>query len=233
MKTSKIKLISYLGMIALIASMVVGLLGFSGRSKDIDDIIDQLLKRNAENNINLTMRYITNTYGTLTQGYETLLDSNGESIEGKVDVVDSIKEDLGDEATIFVKVDDNFKRISTSILNDKNERLVGSFLGRNHNAYKSVMNGEEYVGEANIFEDKYYTAYKPIKDENRNVIGLLFVGVPTKRLDNIIDVYNEETDKTNILIIVLRAISLGSLIALVSASVIGNKVNSPNSEIKE
>nr|WP_300001936.1 Cache 3/Cache 2 fusion domain-containing protein [Tissierella sp.] len=233
MKTNRTKLIAYLGMAALLASMIVGLLGYSNRANDIEDIKNQLLRRHVENNINLTMRYINNSYGTLTQGDETLLDSEGESIEGRFGVVDAVLEDLGDKSTIFVKVNDRFKRISTNIMSDKNERAMGTFLGSGHNAYQSAINGKLYIGEAEILDENYYTAYQPIKDKNKNVIGLLFVGMPTKMLDNITKVHDEENNRTNILIIVLRAVSLGSLIALVSASMIGNKAETSVSDEKK
>jgi methyl-accepting chemotaxis protein len=219
MKINKTKLIAYCGMIALLASLIVGLLGFSYSTKEMDNIKNQLLKKNVENNINLTMKYINNSYGTLTQGDGTLLDSNGNSIEGRFGVVDTVLEDLGDKSSIFVKVNDDFKRISTNIMSEENERAIGTFLGTDHNAYQTVMNGELYIGEAEILGESYYTAYQPIKDKNNNIIGLLFVGTPTRILDNIIKVHDATMSKINILIIVLRAISLGSLIALASASV--------------
>ena len=223
MKVNKIKLISYAGMIALLASMIVGLLGFSNNTKEIDNIKNQLLRKHVENNINLTMKYINHSYGTLTQGNGTLLDSDGNSIEGRFGVVDSVLEDLGDKSTIFVKVKDDFKRISTNIMSDENERAMGTFLGTDHNAYATAINGDLYIGEAQILGEGYYTAYQPIKDKNENVIGLLFVGMPTKELDDIVEVHDENMNKINIIIIVLRAISLGSLIALASVSVRGKE----------
>ena len=225
MKINKTKLIAYSGMIALLASMIVGLLGFSNSTKNINDIKNQLLKKNVEKNINLTMKYINNSYGTLTQGDGTLLDSDGKSVEGRFGVVDTILEDLGEKSTIFVKVNDDFKRISTNIMSDENERAVGTFLGADHKAYKTVMDGRLYIGEAKILGESYYTAYDPIKDKNNNVIGLLFVGTPTKVLDDIIKVHDEKMSKIDMLIIVLRTISLGSLIALVSESVVDKKPN--------
>lgn len=225
MKTKRIKIIAYFGMISLLGSLVVGLLGFSNYEKDINDIKNQLLNKHVYNNINLTMKYIENSYGTLSQGDGTLLDKDGNSIEGRYGVVDTISEDLGDKSTIFVKVGDDFKRISTNIMSDKNERAVGTFLGTDHSAYERVMRGELYVGVEEIIGETYHTAYKPLKDKNNNVIGLLFVGVPTKELDNIIEFHDAKMNNINILIIVLRTISLGSLIVLASVSA-DNKKNS-------
>ena len=112
MKKNKAKIVAYFGMIALLASLILGLLGFSNNTNEINNVKNQLLRRHVENNINLTMKYITNYYGVLSQGDKTLLDSNGKSIEGRHEAVDAISMDLGDKSTIFVRINDDFKRIS-------------------------------------------------------------------------------------------------------------------------
>ena len=73
------------------------------------------------------------------------------------------------------------------------------------------MKGELYIGEADILGDNYYTAYQPLKDDNDNIIGVLFIGIPTETLDNIIEKHDKRMDKINISIVLLRTISLGVL----------------------
>lgn len=231
MKSSNIKFIAYLGMFALLANLVLGLLGYSNSTNEINNVKDRLLTKHVENNINLTMKYIGNHYGSLSQGEGTLLDSQGNSIEGSFGVVDAVLEDLGDSSTIFVRVNDDFKRISTNIMDDDNERAIGTYLGADHNAYEKVINGELFIGEAELFSENYYTAYRPIKDNNNNVIGLLFVGTPTKVLDNLVNTHDTQMSKLNVLIIVSRAISLGSLIVLASISIMAREQNRGKSRI--
>lgn len=218
MENIKIKVIAYIGMISMLLSLVVGLLGYSNYTEEINNVKNQILMQNAKYDINLSMKYIKNSYGELTQGYGTLLDKNGNSIAGDYAVVDSIFYDLGDKSTIFVKENNNFKRISTNVMTEDNKRAIDTYLGTDHKAYETVMNGEMYIGEAVILGENYYTAYDAIKDKNNNVIGLLFIGTPTKTFDDIIDVHGEEMSRINMLIVSLRAVSLASLIALVSAS---------------
>lgn len=220
MKNTRTKLIAYLGMLSLLASLILGLLGFTNTDKDINEVKNRLLRSHLENNINLSMKYVKNSYGTLTQGDETLLDRDGESIECRFGVVDTVLEDLGNRSSIFVKIEDDFKRISTNIRSNENERATGTFLGKDHNAYDKVIEGKIYIGEAEILENNYYTAYQPIKDDNKNVIGLLFVGIPTEELDNLINLHDSKMSKINILIIILRTISLASLILLAGRSAI-------------
>lgn len=223
MKITKTKLIAYCGMIALLSSLIVGLLGFTSSTNDINEVKNRLLERSVETNINLTMKYIHNSYGVLSQGDETLLDSHGNSIEGRFGVVDSVLEDLGDQSTIFVKVNDDFRRLTTNVMSDENERAIGTYLGKEHKAYDTVMRGNLYIGEADILDESYYTAYRPIKDNNNNVIGLLFVGTPTKVLDGLIEGHDAKMSNINMFIIALRAISLGSLVALVGISAANKK----------
>lgn len=224
MKLSRTKIVAYLGMIALLASMIMGLLGYSNSNKHIVEIKNKLLYRQIENNINLTIKYLINSYGNLTQGDGTLLDSEGQSIEGRYGMVDSILEDLGDESTIFVKENNDFRRISTNIRSNNNERVIGTYLGKDHAAYNTVMQGEVYIGEAEILGEGYYTAYQPIKDKNNNVIGLLFVGTPTEELDNLIEVQDDRMNAIDTAIIIFRGISLGSLIILVGSSASENRL---------
>lgn len=222
MKPRHTRMIAYLGMISLLASLIVGLLGFSTSTREVDTIKEALLRRHVINNIHLTMRYIINSYGTLTAGDGTLLDQNGNSIEGAHGVVDAVLEDLGDRATIFVKENNDFKRISTNVISE-HERAVDTWLGKDHNAYETVMNGSIYVGEADILGENYYTAYDPIKDQNNNVIGLLFVGMPTWQLDRLVETHDETMDRIDITIIILRTISLGALIILVTGSLLDQR----------
>ncbi len=228
MKVNRIKLLGYSGMIALLASMIVALLGYSNTTKYMNDIKDELLKEQVEESINLKMRYIDNSYGRLTQGNGTLLDRDGKSIENRFVVVDRILKELGDKATIFVKVGDDFKRISTNIMSDKNERALDTYLGKDHIAYDTVINGDLYIGEADILGESYYAAYEPVKDRNENVIGLLFVGTPTKKLDDIIKKNDKNITRMDISIVILRTISLGSLISLVTISVVDKNTRRAN-----
>lgn len=219
MNTRYARLIAYLGMVALLASLIVGIMGYSSTVSQIEIMRDTLLKRHVTTNIHMAMRYLQMTYGKLIQGEGTLLDKDQNTIEGSVRVVDSILEDLGDHATIFVRIGDNFQRLSTTIAND-DERIVGTWLGKEHNAYEYAITGRTYIGEAEIMGVNYYTAYSPITDQNYNVIGLLFVGTPMAALDEMMEVHNQTRSRIDISIIVMRAIALGALIFLISYSLI-------------
>ena len=76
-----------------------------------------------------------------------------------------------------MKSGDDFFRISTSLTDDKNQRAVGTILKRDNPAYGALQRGETYVGPVTLFGKNYMSAYEPILDDNKQIIGALFVGI--------------------------------------------------------
>ncbi len=79
-------------------------------------------------------------------------------------------------ATIFQRVGDDFLRVSTSLEKEDGSRAIGTFLGKGHPGYRKLINGESYVGPAQLFGRYYMTEYQPFKDDSGKVIGILFIG---------------------------------------------------------
>ncbi|MFZ6709765.1 methyl-accepting chemotaxis protein [Undibacterium sp. TC9W] len=82
----------------------------------------------------------------------------------------------GGVATIFVRQKDDFVRISTSLKKENGERAIGTSLDKNGAAYKNVIEGKSYVGNAVLFGRQFVTQYDPVKSSDGKVIGILFVG---------------------------------------------------------
>lgn len=103
-----------------------------------------------------------------------------------VPVVDEVKDLVGTTSTIFQKMnaEGDMLRVATNVLNTDGERAIGTFIpsknpdGSDNPVVKAVMKGETFVGRAYVVNAWYITAYKPIFDADRQVIGMLFVGVP-------------------------------------------------------
>ncbi len=94
-------------------------------------------------------------------------------------VVDKVKNITGSLATVFIKDEDEFIRLSTNIVTANGERAVGTKLARGA-VYDSILNKKLYLGEADILGQSYYTAYDPIIDSKNNVVGIYFVGLLKK-----------------------------------------------------
>jgi methyl-accepting chemotaxis protein-2 (aspartate sensor receptor) len=102
---------------------------------------------------------------------------NGHTVNLDYSGVDRFSEVTGGVATLFARKGDDFIRVSTSVRNDKGQRMVGTMLTPASPAYPFVMRGETYLGKANLFGRDYITQYRPIKDEAGKVIGISFVGL--------------------------------------------------------
>ena len=90
--------------------------------------------------------------------------------------IDKLSKLIDSTATIFVKKDDSFIRVSTSIKKENGSRAVGTLLNINSKAYKKLISGKKYIGIANIFGINYMTIYEPIFSSSREIIGALYIG---------------------------------------------------------
>ncbi|WP_028110895.1 methyl-accepting chemotaxis protein [Ferrimonas futtsuensis] len=90
--------------------------------------------------------------------------------------VDRFANMTGGTATVFVKDGDDFTRISSSLRKKNGDRATGTQLGQSHPAYAILQAGQTYEGYANLFGKRYITSYRPIKDKQNRVIGILYIG---------------------------------------------------------
>ena len=101
----------------------------------------------------------------------------GKPVNMDFGLVDQFTEATGAVATVFANSGEDFVRVTTSLKNDKGERVVGTQLDRAHPGYKAVREGNSFTGLAALFGRQYMTHYEPIKDGTGKVVGLAFVGL--------------------------------------------------------
>jgi methyl-accepting chemotaxis protein-2 (aspartate sensor receptor) len=87
----------------------------------------------------------------------------------------------GATATIFVKSDQDFVRIATSVKKADGERAIGTSLSHAHPGYAQLQAGRPYVGYATLFGTQYLTQYDPMTDASGRIIGALYVGIDVSR----------------------------------------------------
>ncbi len=100
----------------------------------------------------------------------------GNAFNMNFDEVDSFSRLTGGAATVFVRMGDDFLRVTTSLKKEDGSRALGTMLGKSHAGYETVMAGNVYLGRANLFGRDYMTKYSPVKDDGGKVVGILFVG---------------------------------------------------------
>lgn len=216
MLSIKKKLVSSFLALILIMIITVFVLSFS-QAKNLSNGMDSIVISTLSSQINAINTYSDKYYGTLALNNKNeLVGSKGVKIGSNHDMVDKVLKDLNLVSTIFVKQGDDFIRKTTSIKNADGTRAVGTKLDRKGIAYKKMLEGEVYLGKADILNIPYATIYKPIKDKNSKVIGILFAGLTINDLNKMKKESLNSSIKTSIFSLIIAFIIVISIATFVS-----------------
>ena len=91
------------------------------------------------------------------------------------ELVDGVAKAVGGTATLFVKHEGEFIRVSTNVKRE-GERAIGTALDPNGKAIAAIRNGQSYFGKVDILGEPYLTGYEPIRDGKGDVVGIWYVG---------------------------------------------------------
>jgi methyl-accepting chemotaxis protein len=105
-----------------------------------------------------------------------LLRAAGRPLNLDYAVVDRFNAATGGVATVFARVGDQFVRVTTSVKKEDGSRAVGTVLDPAHPAYKPLLDGQVWIGRANLFGTDYMTQYVPVVDASGSVAGATFIG---------------------------------------------------------
>lgn len=101
-------------------------------------------------------------------------------MNGNYEIVDKVKAQFDITATLFVKKDDGFMRISTNVIKDDGNRAVGTVLDPKGQAIVAIRKGERFAGKVDILGKLYDTIYEPVRNEAGKIIGVYYVGYLVK-----------------------------------------------------
>lgn len=90
-------------------------------------------------------------------------------------LVDELTKIMDGTATIFSLSGDEYVRISTNVMKE-GKRAIGTILSPSGRAIKKINQKEAYYGHVDILGKPYLTAYEPILNETKDVIGIWYVG---------------------------------------------------------
>lgn len=121
--------------------------------------------------------------------------------------LDELKEETGVEYSVF----NGRTRYATTVADRSGKRSVGTTMS-DKVAEQVIEKGQDYTGEAVIFEQNHYVAYRPLRDINGNVVGALFSGVSSTDTD--------QNTSRMVLILSLTAIGVGALTIIVSSVIL-------------
>ncbi|MDP3006969.1 EAL domain-containing protein [Methylotenera sp.] len=90
--------------------------------------------------------------------------------------VDDLSSLVGGTATIFVKSNDDFVRITTNVRRSNESRATGTNLNPNSKAFNALQAGHNFSGVVDILDEPYITRYDPIYNDIGSIIGAYYVG---------------------------------------------------------
>jgi len=116
---------------------------------------------------------------------DTWLGNNADAAKPSP-LVDKVKKLVGGTCTVFQKMNasGDMLRVCTNVQKTDGTRAIGTFIpavgadGKPSPVVAAVLRGETYRGRAQVVGKWYVTAYEPILGSGKEVIGMLFVGVP-------------------------------------------------------
>lgn len=83
------------------------------------------------------------------------------------------------QATIFMFHNNEFVRVSTSVRKDDGKRIMGTLINSGP-IFNKLINGQSYLGRANVEGIWHATIYEPIMDKSGKLIGAFVLGRPEK-----------------------------------------------------
>jgi len=131
------------------------------------------------------------------------------------ELIEHLSHNLGIEAAVYIKEDNVFRCITSTIVDSFGKPALNIFLEEKSAAYTSIESGEDYIGKDTIMDNEYLTLYRPLFQPNTNeVIGVLFTGLKMDAIKNII---SHESNQRTVYILLLRigAILLGASLVLI------------------
>jgi methyl-accepting chemotaxis protein len=150
-------------------------------------------------------------YGQLSIKDGDLTGKDGVSLKYNYKLIDELSSALGIAATVFIKDGEDYRRITTSIIDNSGKRAVDTMLGTGSAAYPSIQSGKSYSGQAVILGKNYLTQYRPVFAEgSKNVIGILFIGNEMTAINKVIN--NNVVGEVRIITIIAIVILLVSIL---------------------
>lgn len=145
-------------------------------------ITELFVSEKLSSDLNYGYSLVDNEYPGDWQARDGKLYKGKTLINDNFEIVDEIKKNTGTLVTMFL----NDTRVSTNVQKADGTRAVGTKAAPA--VIETVLNkGLEYTGEADVVGTSCITKYIPIKDNSGKAIGMFFVGVDKKYINDIVN----------------------------------------------
>lgn len=110
----------------------------------------------------------------------------GRALANGMDYIQTFVETTDAEVSVFVRQENEFIRIATTLKTKEGKSAIGTTLRHANPAYEAALKGEPTYRRISLFGKDYNTVYMPIKDSQNHVIGIIFTAHKTEQLYKLI-----------------------------------------------
>lgn len=182
--------------------------------KEITESMKQMATEKAKGDLALSSTYIDDVMSGDWQVKNNKLYKGQTQINGNEDIVDLLGEKTGDTITIF----QGDTRVATNVMKN-GERAVGTQASSEVIA-AVLKKGKRFYGQADVAGSSYQTAYMPLKDQNGNIIGMLYTGANQSILTSL-----TQSLFTQFAIVLVIVIMVSVILVLVFTRKINKRLN--------
>ena len=108
-------------------------------------------------------------------------------------LVDRVQELIDVTCTVFQRMNaaGDMLRVATNVIKTNGQRAIGTYIpainpnGAKNPVISTVLDGQTYRGRAFVVNAWYITAYEPIFNSQKNVVGVLYVGIPQENVKSL------------------------------------------------
>lgn len=180
--------------ILVIVCLVLGVLSYYNASNGFDTA----LKNKAATDMKQVSEILDLKYPGSWNVTDGSLYKGTQKMDGSMEIVDQLGQLCGNNVTVF----NGDMRVATTFKDESGKRAVGT-KAPEEVIQKVLKGGSDYLGMANVLGQKYLSAYKPIKDANGQIIGMLYMGIPTAEIESIQHEFIGKICITSIILLIL------------------------------
>ena len=180
--------------ILVIVCLVLGVLSYYNASNGFDTA----LKNKAATDMKQVSEILDLKYPGSWNVTDGSLYKGTQKMDGSMEIVDQLGQLCGNNVTVF----NGDMRVATTFKDESGKRAVGTKASEEV-IQKVLKGGSDYLGMANVLGQKYLSAYKPIKDANGQIIGMLYMGIPTAEIESIQHEFIGKICITSIILLIL------------------------------
>lgn len=180
--------------ILVIVCLVLGVLSYYNASNGFDTA----LKNKAATDMKQVSEILDLKYPGSWNVTDGSLYKGTQKMDGSMEIVDQLGQLCGNNVTVF----NGDMRVATTFKDESGKRAVGTKASEEA-IQKVLKGGSDYLGMANVLGQKYLSAYKPIKDANGQIIGMLYMGIPTAEIESIQHEFIGKICITSIILLIL------------------------------